>query len=438
YIKVFNLFQSYPPPTNPVHIHNELISTRLYITTLLISSLILGFYTSFIDRTQIVTTKSPTIEQYNRIYEQHYQTLTCPCTKVSISYETFIRLSPTYHQICTSRFISEEWYWYLLANGDFIQQNDDFRKTSLGSFQMLSTFCQSVSQTVNDSLSVFYSSNYVTGKLISQQLFEVQSNSFIDLFILDATNSYKHALQIIRDTTQGNALLAAESELFFSYNYYSIIKSPDIYYDSNNQSCSCTSTDKCIAESKIYEIANWDDTDYVYELSGNYFNVTGFYYGCYIIESLLQSTLECFYNETCFTQINSMILVPLSTTNMNVTALNVSVKSQYKPETTIETIVNNLMIEQWNPSISFGSYYNECQPSECTYTYTAKLDIVYVLTTIIGLTGGLTKVLPLIIPNLVAAMTLYVIPYIRKYFEKKRRNRAASATTSDKPNNVSL
>ncbi|CAF4448651.1 unnamed protein product, partial [Rotaria sp. Silwood2] len=38
---------------------------------------------------------------------------------------------------------------------------------------------------------------------------------------------------------------------------------------------------------------------------------------------------------------------------MNVTALNASLLYNYETSTTIEQIVNNLMIEQWNSSIVF-------------------------------------------------------------------------------------
>ncbi|CAF1580352.1 unnamed protein product, partial [Didymodactylos carnosus] len=42
-----------------------------------------------------------------------------------------------------------------------------------------------------------------------------------------------------------------------------------------------------------------------------------------------------------------------------------------------------------------------CAPQECTYTYSGHNNVVYIVTTVIGLIGGLTKVLQVIIPPIV-------------------------------------
>ncbi|CAF0953880.1 unnamed protein product [Adineta steineri] len=128
------------------------------------------------------------------------------------------------------------------------------------------------------------------------------------------------------------------------------------------------------------------------------FNVTGFYVGCYTTEALLRSTLECFYNQTC---IDKLQLYLLSPSPMNVTALDSSLSSQYSQDSTIEYLLNNLMIEEWNPTQMYDQYYNECQPIECTYTIRTRNNILYVITTLIGIIGGLTRVSKILVPLLV-------------------------------------
>jgi len=59
------------------------------------------------------------------------------------------------------------------------------------------------------------------------------------------------------------------------------------------------------------------------------------------------------------------------------------------------------MVEEWNSSEKYNSYYDECQPAECIYTDTRKNDIIYIVTTLIGLLGGLVTVLELVVPSLV-------------------------------------
>ena len=86
---------------------------------------------------------------------------------------------------------------------------------------------------------------------------------------------------------------------------------------------------------------------------------------------------------------------------MNVTALDKSLSSRFFINSTIQELVDQLMVEEWNSSIMYENYYNECQPSECTYTHQTKNNVIYIVTTLVGLIGGLITVLKLIVPRLV-------------------------------------
>lgn len=78
-----------------------------------------------------------------------------------------------------------------------------------------------------------------------------------------------------------------------------------------------------------------------------------------------------------------------------------STQSQYNVTTKIEEIINNLMIEQWNSQTSFNSYFKQCSPQTCTYTYSKQADLQYMIATIFGLIGGLTTIFRIFVPNLV-------------------------------------
>ena len=116
------------------------------------------------------------------------------------------------------------------------------------------------------------------------------------------------------------------------------------------------------------------------------------------MEALLQSTLECFYNQTCLDILQSNIS---STHSMNATALDSSLPSQYHPKSRVQEHVDQLMVEQWMKSAAFEKYYAECQPSQCTYSHETKNSAVYIITTIVGLVGGLVTVLKLAAPRLI-------------------------------------
>ncbi|CAF4408267.1 unnamed protein product, partial [Adineta steineri] len=39
----------------------------------------------------------------------------------------------------------------------------------------------------------------------------------------------------------------------------------------------------------------------------------------------------------------------------------------FERNATIQNIVDELFVEEWNISISYASFYNECNPQECSY-----------------------------------------------------------------------
>jgi hypothetical protein len=67
----------------------------------------------------------------------------------------------------------------------------------------------------------------------------------------------------------------------------------------------------------------------------------------------------------------------------------------------IKELVDKLMIEQWDVSPLYETYYNECRPTQCTYKLETNNDIIYIITTLFGVAGGLSTVLKIIIPRLI-------------------------------------
>jgi hypothetical protein len=82
-------------------------------------------------------------------------------------------------------------------------------------------------------------------------------------------------------------------------------------------------------------------------------------------------------------------------------ALNESLSSVYFKNSTIKELLDNLMIEQWNFFSIFENYYNQCQPIKCIYTFETNNDMIYIVTTLFGIVGGLITVLKFIVPRLV-------------------------------------
>ncbi|CAF1431311.1 unnamed protein product [Adineta ricciae] len=71
--------------------------------------------------------------------------------------------------------------------------------------------------------------------------------------------------------------------------------------------CECDQTDECTSETFI-------DLRAIVGYPSLY-NITGFLYGCLSIEALLQSSLQCFYNQTCIDVLNRYLLAASYFTN---------------------------------------------------------------------------------------------------------------------------
>jgi hypothetical protein len=136
---------------------------------------------------------------------------------------------------------------------------------------------------------------------------------------------------------------------------------------------------------------------FIYYSPSSEVNVTGLFIGCYAIEGLLKSILEYFFDSTCF----RMILNHLSLSNSNdFNSLDID-RTQYAALTTIEMLSDNAFLENWTAQISFENYFTECASRLCLYTYQQHDNLLYVLTTLLGLYGGLTTVLRFFLPVLI-------------------------------------
>jgi hypothetical protein len=393
FFRNLNLFPSIPPTTDEYQLRNQRISTRLFIFVLTISLCILLLYTSLINITQTVNVKSPSTEEYSQLYNLQGQRLTCDCTQISINYQKFIQIQYTFHQVCYSDFVTQVWIDYLATlpgnSGIFY---DTFRALSTFAFQALNTLCILVNETISNDLVQFYSNQYVSAFMTPSDVFQSQTKAFISQFISSTTNDFLLSLSMIRNTTQSNGLLSGQ---FTNYRLYS---------DSNNDiftesvwygDCTCASSATCSYQYTVMNYPNFTQT----------FPVPGFYLGCYIIEALFQSNLQCFYDQTCIDELQSYLG---SSTSLNVTALDISLSIQFFENSTIEDLLDQLMVEEWNSSGIYENYYSECQPSKCSYTLTTKNNVIYIATTLIGLIGGLITVLKLIVPRLVKFTTRYI------------------------------
>lgn len=389
-IKSFNLFSSYPPSTDEYELKTERITTFVYIISLVACLLCLVIYTANENITQTITIKTPSLEEYRSLYKKQGDNLTCSCSSFTSQYKDFTIIEPKFHQFCSSDFVQNNWltYTYTPTASTYIL---DFRISASLSFHGLASYCSISNRTISNEMTVYQSTQIITTELLSEKIFIEKVNQNILSFITETNQVFFKNLETIRQATYGNQLLTREySNSMIIFRTSSSSFSTTVYPNLDYPNCNCVISSKCILNSTFYTMNG--------SALSLTFSVPGLHIGCYTSEALLKSTLECFYNQTC---IDTLKFYLNYTTNFNVTALDRTIPSQFNEYALIGDLLNDTMVDEWKSNISYSNYFTKCQPSSCIYKIISKTPWIVVITTLIGLFGGLAKILQIIVPIII-------------------------------------
>lgn len=133
------------------------------------------------------------------------------------------------------------------------------------------------------------------------------------------------------------------------------------------------------------------------------------------MEAVLKSDLRCFFDVECLEELKQKMNVNVSSVALD------SNSTRYPPVTPLLEIVSDLMVESWINQTIYESYFNQCNPTSCIVTYISRGNIIQMITTTIGLIGGLTKVYKFVIPVMVTGVFRFFIPTIRRKFINRNR-----------------
>ncbi|CAF1418646.1 unnamed protein product [Adineta steineri] len=315
-------------------------------------------------------------------------------------YNVIIKLS-----VCSSTFVSDEWRENLLAGlvPDLsIYNTKDYRRFLLAHLQFLNGLCQISIQTMTNSVDQFLSSTLSTTQLISEALFRLQIGSLIEQSLLDAPTIFNRILFLLRTINHGNAIVSVYGTnfeyivpLIDPYESYAVLQA--VIYDNE---CSCGLNATCTTQA-----------NFISSNSSEIIPVKGLKMGCTPSESLLASTLECFYDSSCIKLIQEQTNYNNS---INTTILLSQNSSHFLINTTVRDLVNVLFVEDWSTQINYSSYFEQCSPSVCSYTYIQQFNLLYTITFLISIYGGLTIALKWICP-----WTVRLIANINQYRKKK-------------------
>ena len=138
-------------------------------------------FTSFSTQMSTMTVDNPSLTTYQNLQISYPNSLRCPCSMTKISYERFVSLSPTYHQVCSSDFVREEWIPLLMVT--HITLNLDWASRSVHQFRLLSTICQLVNSTISDAVEELIVQSIVTSNVLTEDDFNAQLNTTIKQYL---------------------------------------------------------------------------------------------------------------------------------------------------------------------------------------------------------------------------------------------------------------
>ena len=397
-MRKLNLFQKYDVTRNdPQELQTSIITTRIYIILLCLTMCILTIYAATNFHTQTLTIMNPSQSTFENLHMKYSSNVECLCKEISIQYDSFVSLSPEYHPVCSSLFISSEWLLSLYSlNWDLqFYTFDDFRASGRVIFQVIKTLCSSVKTAIANSWFSFKQSSYITEYLLSKNEIIEQVQTIVNQFQSNTINDFQQGLNTIHlytmnlfDTAMTNALTVSYKSLNTNESYI------DFHYASVDwDDCSCALSDDCIVPIGFFEYL---EPPYA-NPQNLLFNIPGLFVGCLAIRSVLQSSLECFYNQTCLDKIQTIIH---SNRSIDIKILNQN-QTRFSSQSSIGILLNELMLEKWGDKIHYDKYYQQCAPISCTYTVTERNNLSYIITFLIALFGGVSVTLKILVSFIV-------------------------------------
>jgi len=406
YVTELNLFEDGVSHSDPFYLRTAILSTRIYIVLLAVSVITLVVFNSLGTQSEVITIRNPSEADYEAFLGKNGTSSSCPCSRVIIPYGNFTSTTVDYHPVCQSIFVSDYWINHLFSPNFTSVYQGDFRALASSYFQLLAMFCSYAKRSVHDALENFHSQTLLTPDVLLPSSLPDQIEVKSKFLQISTANSVYQLLQLVRTTTQANVLQTAipMSTLMFRRSDISVdvLQKGDIsFINKDSTQCYCVSVRNCSLPSYFFNI----DLELSLHITAQEMlpeslspeNVSGFFVGCFPVESLLRSTLECLFDSSCLKTIRKFIP---SSNIIGVDPLKTS-QTRFAPNTSIEIMINKLFIEKWSMKPNFSDYYAQCAPILCAYTLSKRNNPLYVLTELLGLYGGLTATLRLCVPLII-------------------------------------
>ncbi|CAF1649337.1 unnamed protein product [Adineta ricciae] len=374
----------------------NIIATRIYLFLIICLLFGIGLTLSLINKNTLIIIKNPSREQFDALPSGEQ----CQCSQISLPYGKFMSLNVTYHQVCSSDFVSDRWINAINfgANSSYFHVRD-FRAIGSAQFQALAGFCRLAKSNVERSIDVFSTNALLSPYVLPDIAFHSQMNASIGQFRSVVSNTFRAQLRLIIQIILNNRLISGLlTNAYYKYPSHSeksniLDLSPIWYVHRDGVICSC---DIDICNKTVSGIFDIFETSISTLSSTSLHRIPGHSAGCYPVNAILQSTLECFYDKICLGKLMSVI-----PTRERFRVMDKTQPSRYRENSLVQSIVDKLMVEEWITNISYNKYYYQCAPTSCTFFKVSRYSLLYVLTQLISLLASMALVLRSIIPPIV-------------------------------------
>ena len=400
YLLTQNLFET--RSSTPDTRRRELVSTRLYVLLLIVCTITLVCYAGLVEQSKSERVAGPSQSAYEDLQSLDTDILQCPCSSILMPYADFVvHLNASFHPVCTSDFVSDVWQ-------NFINQYDggagvwvplvDFRKWGILFFNLLRSLCSLSNTTVVDAINQVQTSPFISSEVLTFSQFHAQVNEALRSLQKSVSTLFARSLQLFRASDQGNGLISLlNSNWKMKYgsntNYAPLLSLPMTY---NNGTCSCATSSACIEPAAFYNLS-----------LHKVYKVQGIVFGCFGLESILHSSLACFFSHSCLVELNNSMALgnPSGVSHPpqgHITPMEFSsTRSRFQVDDTIETMVNEMFIDSWWNETSYEQYYNACAPAYCSYSLKSRIGVIWALTTFLAVFNGLSISLHFVVSCLV-------------------------------------
>lgn len=359
---------------------------------------IFGFKALVSVQTKSIVVSNPSGEVYNSLITKNMTTLRCTCSQPFIPYSSFIQITPRFHQLCSSKFVSPLWHGHLEPN---FFKSYSWAKTSQSYFQLLALFCSIAQSTISATYRTFSNNKLVSSKVISEPLLRAQAQAAVDNYISNIRTEFLRSFSMLRTTLYMNQFASGLGDnVKFTVTLEGtinvdegVLAIPDPRHPySYTSSCECIALGvKCGLFQNFYNSSR--DKHPV--------TITSLITRCFPLDSVLTSTLECWFDQDCLNLVLSNMVISNDSEMTNVKHLNSNITSRFEINSTVESIVNEFFIENWTVIISYENFYKTCASTSCSYNIDERFDFYIIIPILLSAYSVISKCLYIFIPLII-------------------------------------